>query len=187
MKSGATVVPPEAAVIQLARKATGMTADDAAAAVRTAGGKISATYWRDIERGRGGRRGEQVTARASDTILAHMAHAVGVTSGQLRNAGREDAALVLDEITRRESATPDPGLPPILQCAAAEPQFAPYFAAAKRDLATGTLTESDRALWENPAYKTDNQRLHAVAMVRMVIGEPLPSAAHAARRASPAP
>src|SRR5437879_6113997 len=53
--------PPEAEVIRLAREATGMTAQSAAEASKAqdpAGRGISAAYWRDVERGHGGRRGE---------------------------------------------------------------------------------------------------------------------------------
>ena len=89
-----------------------MTAEDAAAASKAhdPGGKgVSATYWRDIERGRGGRRGQQVSTRASDRILAAMARVVGVMPPQLTAAGREDGARVLEEILRREEPAPVPG------------------------------------------------------------------------------
>ena len=99
--------PPEADVIRLARKAADMTAEGAAEATRAHDGKgISATYWRDVERGRGGRRGRQVPVRASDRVLAAMARVVGVTPAQLTGAGREDAARVLDEALRRERSSP---------------------------------------------------------------------------------
>jgi hypothetical protein len=99
--------PPEADVIRLARKAADMTAESAAEATRTQDGRgISASYWRDVERGHGGRRGKQVPVRASDRALAAMARVVGVTPGQLAGAGREDAARVLGEVLRRESPPP---------------------------------------------------------------------------------
>jgi len=97
--------PPEAEVIRLARKATGMTAEDAAAASKAhapSGRGVGSTYWLDVERGRGGRRGEQVPIRASDRALAAMARAVGVEPRHLTGAGREDAARVLEEMLRRE-------------------------------------------------------------------------------------
>lgn len=105
--------PPEMEVIKLARKAARLTAVDAAGIVRRSGGKISDTYWRDAERGRGWRRGSPVAVQASASILAQMAHAVGVTPGKLREAacrhpdgaGRErveEAARVLDEMLRRD-------------------------------------------------------------------------------------
>ena len=82
-----------------------MTAQSAAEASRTHDGKgVSAAYWRDVERGAGGRRGERVPVRASARALAAMARVVGVTPAQLAGAGRQDAARVLEEILRREEA-----------------------------------------------------------------------------------
>ena len=99
--------PPEAEVIRLARLAADMTAEDAAQASRAHDGKgVSAAYWRDVERGRGGRRGQAVPVRASDRALAAMARVVGVTPAQLAGQGREDAARVLGEILRREGRAP---------------------------------------------------------------------------------
>src|SRR5689334_7915547 len=94
--------PPEAEVIRLARMAARLAPAEAAARVRAAGGKISDSYWRDVERGHGGRRGRRVPVRVSDDLLPQMAAAVGVTPDQLRKAGREKAAQVLEEILRRE-------------------------------------------------------------------------------------
>ena len=80
MSHDITPVPPEAAVIRLARLALGMTAESAAAASRAHGsGGVSAAYWRDVERGQGGRRGQRVPTRASARALAAMARTVGVT------------------------------------------------------------------------------------------------------------
>jgi hypothetical protein len=93
--------PPEALVIRTAREAAGMAMSQAAAATD---GAVSATYWRDVERGYGGRRGKRAPARASARTLAAMAHAVGALPGQLAAARREDAARVLTEILRREGA-----------------------------------------------------------------------------------
>jgi len=96
--------PPEAEVIRLARNATGISAQSAAEATKAHSRKgVSATYWRDVERGYGGRRGERVPVRASDQALAAMARVVGVAPSQLTEAGREGAATVLREIQRRES------------------------------------------------------------------------------------
>jgi hypothetical protein len=110
--------PPEADVIRLARDAAGMTAQSAAEATRTHDAKgVSAAYWRDVERGSGGRRGQRVATRASARALAAMARVVGVMPAQLAAANREDAARVLEEILRREQpiatappATPEPPL-----------------------------------------------------------------------------
>lgn len=103
--------PPEAELIKLARMAARLGVDDAVAKVRAAGGQISPTYWRDIERGHGGRRGRRVPSRASGGLLAQMAHAVGVTPSQLAGAGRRDAAQVLEEILRRDSGPESPAQP----------------------------------------------------------------------------
>lgn len=92
------VPPPEARLIRIAREATGMTMADAA---RATNGKVSAAYWRDVERGYGGRRGVRATARASDRILAQMASAVGISPERLETDGcRPEAARILREILR---------------------------------------------------------------------------------------
>ena len=86
-----------------------MTAQDAAEASRAHDGRgVSAAYWRDIERGYGGRRGKRVPTRASDRALAAMARVVGVTPAQLADAGRGDAARVLQESLRRDAHTAEP-------------------------------------------------------------------------------
>lgn len=95
--------PPEARLIRTSREAAGMTAAQAAQA---SGGAVSATYWRDVERGYGGRRGQRAPARASARTLAAMARVTGATARQLTDVQREDAARVLEEILRRESAAP---------------------------------------------------------------------------------
>jgi hypothetical protein len=95
--------PPEARLIQIARKAAGLTAD---AAAKSTGGTVSPVYWRDVERGYGYRRSKRVPARASDRVLAHMAQAVRVTPERLAEAGRPDAAAVLREIHLADSPPP---------------------------------------------------------------------------------
>lgn len=103
MQTGTPAAPPEARLIRLAREASGMTAQDAAEATKAHDGKgVSAAYWRDVERGSGGRRGQRVPTRASARALAAMASVVGIQPPQLSEAGREDAARVLGEIQRRE-------------------------------------------------------------------------------------
>src|SRR5580704_9973647 len=107
MSPDVTPAPPEAEVIRLAREAMDMTAQSAAEASRAHDGKgVSAAYWRDVERGYGGRRGQRVPTRASARALAAMARVVGVKPPQLATAGRDDAARVLAEILRRESPAP---------------------------------------------------------------------------------
>ena len=100
-------------MIRLAREAMDMTAQDAAEASRARDGKgVSAAYWRDVERGYGGRRGQRVPTRASARALAAMARVTGVLPAQLTGAGREDAARVLEEILRREGPVPLKPAPP---------------------------------------------------------------------------
>lgn len=108
--------PPEAVLIRTAREAAGMTAAQAA---RASAGAVSAIYWRDVERGHGGRRGQQAPTRASAKMLAAMARVTDVTPEQLDGAEREDAARVLREILRRGDGEPEaprmslvPDLPP---------------------------------------------------------------------------
>ena len=103
--------PPEAELIKRARMAARLGVDDAVARVRAAGGQVSPAYWRDIERGHGGRRGQRVPTRASEGLLAQMAHAVGVSPDELAGARRSDAARVLEEIQRREPAAPAQSAP----------------------------------------------------------------------------
>lgn len=100
-------------MIRLAREAMDMTALSAAEASRARDGKgISAAYWRDVERGYGGRRGQRVPVRASARALAAMARVVGVMPAQLAEADREDAARVLKEALRRDAVTEPPAAAP---------------------------------------------------------------------------
>jgi hypothetical protein len=125
-------VPPEADVIRLARLAARMSVDEAVARVREAGGRIGPTYWRDIERGHGGRRGQRVPARASDGLLAQMADAVGVTPSQLAGAGRADAARVLEAM--RAGPPPPRPMPAAIRGTASGEEMAPYLEEVRRDL-----------------------------------------------------
>jgi transcriptional regulator with XRE-family HTH domain len=112
MEPDTAAAPPEARLIRTAREAVGMTAAQAAQATE---GAVSATYWRDVERGYGGRRGQRAPAKASARLLAAMARVTGVTPDQLAGAQREDAARVLTEILRREgapAAAPRPDIMP---------------------------------------------------------------------------
>jgi hypothetical protein len=97
--------PPEALLIRRARLAGQVKAPVAA---RSAG--ISVARWSQIENGYERREGEYKPVRASDGLLAHMAHAVGLTPERLTEAGRQDAAEILREIERRE----EPDLPGLL-------------------------------------------------------------------------
>jgi hypothetical protein len=98
--------PPEARLIKAAREAIGLSASKAALQTK---GIVSAVYWRDVERGTGGRRGERVKVRGSARVIAHMAHAVGITPERIESDGeRPDAAKILREIIRSE---PPPAIP----------------------------------------------------------------------------
>lgn len=130
--------PAEARLIRTAREAVGMTAAQAAQATE---GAVSATYWRDVERGHGGRRGKQVPARASARLLAAMARVTGATPDQLAKAKREDAARVLEEILRREA---DPADAPSLRAVPAPgPAAAGTPSEAERDRLIGTYPDDE--------------------------------------------
>lgn len=81
---------PEAELIRRARNARRMNIPDAA----TAAG-ISQQRWGQIERSEG--------RQAPPETVAHMAHAVGVTSERLAER-RKDAAEILEEIELQEAA-----------------------------------------------------------------------------------
>ncbi|WP_435600813.1 hypothetical protein [Streptomyces sp. C10-9-1] len=93
--TGTPTPPPEASLIRLAREATGLSPESAAAQAEI---KLSGSRWRQIEAGYRKDSDKPVVARAH--TLAHMAHAVGITPDRLEAAGRPDAAEVLQEIAR---------------------------------------------------------------------------------------
>jgi hypothetical protein len=149
--------PPEAEVIRLARNATGMSAQSAAEATKAHGGRgVSATYWRDVERGHGGRRGQQVAVKASDRTLAAMARVVGVAPGQLAGADRKDAAAVLEEILRRE----DTGAP-ALAAVPADPKDGSVY-----DLMRPFFTNRlEKIIWDT-TWMSEAQRLDKIEELR---------------------
>ncbi len=144
-------IPPEAEVIRLAREAMDMTAQSAAEASRAHDGKgVSAAYWRDVERGYGGRRGQRVPTRASARALAAMARVVGIEPALLARAGREDAARVLEEVLRREAGVfarvMALAVPP-------EPEYEdedtqPVLSAVTSNVVLAAINPHERALWE---------------------------------------
>ncbi|MFI5629133.1 hypothetical protein ACIA8E_07095 [Streptomyces sp. NPDC051664] len=85
--------PLEAALIAAALKKARMSARKAAG---LAG--LSDARWRQIVSGYQSVSGSYVAVRAPADTLARMAQVVGVTSNELRNAGREDAAAELEEL-----------------------------------------------------------------------------------------
>lgn len=173
--------PPEAEVIRLAREAMDMTAQSAAEASRTHDGRgVSAAYWRDVERGAGGRRGERVPTRASARALAAMARVVGVTPAQLARAGRQDAARVLDEILRREEAVravseqSRPTGIPVIDQAASDEELEPYVRQIRRQIADAVADYGPEVSGEiifGPGHEADAWNAKAVppdATVKML-------------------
>ncbi|HMG62049.1 MAG TPA: hypothetical protein VK599_03800 [Streptosporangiaceae bacterium] len=157
--------PPEARLVRTARLAAGMTAAQAAVATN---GAVSATYWRDVERGRGGRRGQQVPVRASARLLAVMARLTGVTPEQLDGAQREDAARVLREIQRREDGGGPEG-PPVPRNPFAS--VAGEFSEPEDDFAWVVFPDPAdrlfRMIWRKPY--TEKERVRKVAELRAAI------------------
>ena len=88
--------PPEAVLIRRARKARGLTVQEAASKVRL----IKASRWTQIESGYVLKAGEPLPTAASDETLAHMAHVVGVSPEALTETGRAEAAEILSLIDR---------------------------------------------------------------------------------------
>jgi transcriptional regulator with XRE-family HTH domain len=84
--------PPEMAVIHERRTRPGISVRQAA---RLAG--ISEARWRQLEAGGRDMRGMWIDEEAPDRTLSRMAHAVGVTPRELRDAGRKEAAAMLEE------------------------------------------------------------------------------------------
>ena len=139
-------IPPEAEVIRLAREAMDMTAQAAAEASRAHDGKgVSAAYWRDVERGYGGLRGQRVPTRASARALAAIAGVVGVIASpahQSRGARmqpacwRRSTAVAVSVLHLPASDTPPPpeGFLEAADIAAARP-YADRINARLRELA----------------------------------------------------
>lgn len=85
---------PEGKLIEAALKRTGMSVRKAA---EKAG--ISDTRWRQVVAGyQTPSRGNRLEVEGSAERVARMAHVVGVTPNELREAGRPDAAQALDAI-----------------------------------------------------------------------------------------
>jgi hypothetical protein len=166
-----------------------MTAEAAARASKERGRRgVGVTYWRNVENGTGGRRGERVSVRASDEALADMALAVGVEPDQLAGAGREGAARVLREIQRREGAqhaAPRPSAPgpqadwlPILQ--ADEAAIGTWEAQVWKEIAlsphgrdsAGTeifTRDFEIATWDTSQLRTPEEKVRLIAKLRMII------------------
>lgn len=200
METETSAPPPEAVLIKLGREAAGLTAEAAAAAVRESGGKISATYWRDVERGYGGRRGQRVRVQASPRTLAQMARVSGVSADRLRATGRPnatEAADILEEIGRKHASTqdrmaeadrsespslfddvPEGELRPYLNAVLAEigaaiAKHGPKPAGAQmRTLDDEPWNAQEIEIWDNSPFPR-GKRAEAVAVLRMITDEAL--------------
>ena len=179
-----------------------MTAQSAAEASRKRDGKgVSPAYWRDVERGHGGRRGQRVPTRASARALAAMARVVGVQPAQLTGAGREDAARVLEEIMRREGSVPAADAAGAADALAVtrtppprtalgidedDPRWAPYIREVRAELAAATAeygpghtgaeaftAANETVLWDDPLGNTPNpdDRVLLIAYTRHLAAE----------------
>lgn len=84
--------PPEALLIRRRRMVLGWSTAEAAAATD---GQVSPRRWVQIEQGYVGKGGARVPTTASDSVLAHMAAALGVTPEQLIEVDRQESAEVL--------------------------------------------------------------------------------------------
>ena len=86
----------EGTFLRVRREMLGLTIDQACE-----GTPIRRSKWGDVERGRtrpSGLRGQPGEWHAPGSVVAVMAARLGVTPAELREAGREDAALVLEAL-----------------------------------------------------------------------------------------
>ncbi|MEU0059868.1 helix-turn-helix transcriptional regulator [Streptomyces sp. NPDC006334] len=93
--------PTEAVIIKQALRRARLSGREAA---RRAG--LSETRWRQIVNGYQDVGGVRIGVIAPDETLVRMAQVVGLTSDQLREAGRESAADLLDELAEPPTASP---------------------------------------------------------------------------------
>jgi transcriptional regulator with XRE-family HTH domain len=162
--------PPEAALIRLARKAAGLTVSEAA---RRAGASmargISTSRWSQVENGyevRAGGEARRVEAEAG--MLAHMAHAVGLTPERLESEGlRPDAAGILREMLRGEAAGDSrPDAPrertlPIIAALLAAPGIDGYLAEVRAERNGGGFAvrdDEELRIWADPLLREDEKR-----------------------------
>jgi transcriptional regulator with XRE-family HTH domain len=95
-------VPPDAAVIRLAREGARISMAKAAERAR-----MSKARWVQIENGRETRRGQVRPVRAKPVTIAHMAHAVNLQPERLEFEGQNpEAAAILREIINQRNARP---------------------------------------------------------------------------------
>lgn len=103
MGAPATPPPPEATLIRLAREASGLSPETAAARMEI---KFSGSRWRQIEKGY--RRDSDSPVTAPHPTLAHMAWVLGISSTRLKETGRIEAAEILAEMERSKAPTVTP-------------------------------------------------------------------------------
>lgn len=98
-------VPPEGILLKRAREGRRTRKMSMRAAARAA--DVSETTWRHAEAGSEPKGSLRLPYRVGDATLARMALTVGVTSAELREAGRGEAAAILDEMGRRPADAED--------------------------------------------------------------------------------
>ncbi|MFE2424852.1 helix-turn-helix domain-containing protein [Streptomyces hokutonensis] len=96
--------PPEAVLIKEALRRARLSGREAARRV-----PISETRWRQIVNGYQDVGGVRIPVTAPDETLVRMAQVVNVTSEQLRKAGRDSAAEILDELSQPPTPASTPG------------------------------------------------------------------------------
>lgn len=108
--------PPEAVLIQRARKAAGLQVSQAAATAREHAPslRLSTAWWSTIELGYESKAGKMRPVSGQDLVIAHMARVVGLTPERLEAEGqRPDAADILREMLRHDDAEPE--LPEVIR------------------------------------------------------------------------
>lgn len=98
--------PPEAVLIKEALRRARLSGREAARRV-----PISETRWRQIVNGYQDVGGVRIPVTAPDETLVRMAQVVSLTSDQLRQAGRSEAAELLDELSAPQTPASTPGAP----------------------------------------------------------------------------
>lgn len=154
----------EGGLLRVRREMLGLTAEQACE-----GTPIGRSKWGDVERGRthGTRDKPAEEWHAPESVVAVMAMRLGVTPDELRQAGRPDAAEILErEAARPPAPRPVPPVPP--SEAAADALFALLVRERER-LGAGV---NDRATLEFLWHATDGDlNLKPIAeRVRDVIG-----------------
>jgi transcriptional regulator with XRE-family HTH domain len=167
-------VPPDAAVIRLAREGAGISMAHAAERAR-----MSKARWVQIENGRETRRGQVRPVRAKPVTIAHMAHAVNLPPERLESEGRNpEAAAILREIISQEDTRPSIDAQRIAQ---GRPYADEIYARLLRLAAIGNLnpsgnevfpdSERDAWTWDARADKTVQERVWLIATVNLRLAE----------------